>query len=326
MHNVGSNNYLPFRQSKSKNMKWSIIIITVGLFVSCTNININKEETSVDFNDTVSVELQYNDGEGEAVYIAIASMISPKETYIYYHDLVDYISKKIDRPIYIRQKETYEEVNQMLDNSEVDFAFICSGAYAEEYPKKKIKLLVAPIVNNKATYQAYIITQKDSKIRRFSDFKNKSFAFTDPLSTTGRLYPLSKLDKLHETEQDFFLKTVYTYGHDISIQMVNRGIIDGASVHSLIYKYIALHHPERVENTKIIVSSGGFGIPPVVVPSKLDKKCFNKIRNVFLDMSNDSLGKTILTNLNIDRFEVVGDTLYKSVFELKKESKNANRK
>jgi len=108
--------------------------------------------------------------------------------------------------------------------------------------------------------------------------------------------------------------------------MVNRGIIDGASVHGLIYDYIALNHPERVENIKIIVSSGGFGIPPVVVPATIDMECFNKLRSVFVDMNNDSIGIGILSNLNIDRFEVVGDTLYKSVFKLKKESKNANRK
>ena len=171
-----------------------------------------------------------------------------------------------------------------------------------------------------------LVQQKDSKINGFKDFKNKSFAFTDPLSTTGRLYPLNKLKRLHETEEDFFLKTIYTYGHDISIQMVNRGIIDGASVHGLIYEYIALNHPERVENIKIVVSSGGFGIPPVVVPATLDEECFNKIRSVFLEMNSDSIGIGVLNNLNIDRFEVVGDTLYKSVFKLNKESRNANRK
>ena len=301
------------------------LLILLSVFVmSCDNIS--TENVTVDFNDTVSTGLQNNEGEAEAVYIAIASMTSPKETYIYYHDLVEFISNKIERPIYIRQKETYKEVNEMLENSDVDFAFICSGAYAEEYPKRKTKLLVVPVVNQKTTYQAYIIAQKDSKIRKFKDFKNKSFAFTDPLSTTGRLYPLQKLARLQETEQEFFLKTIYTYGHDISIQMVNRGIIDGASVHSLIYEYITLHHPERVENTKIIVSSGGFGMPPVVTPSSLDKECFNKLRSVFLEMNDDSLGRIILNNLSIDRFEVVGDTLYKSVFKLKKESNNANRK
>ena len=191
---------------------------------------------------------------------------------------------------------------------------------------KNIKLLVAPVINQKATYHAYIITQKDSKIKGFSDFENKSFAFTDPLSTTGRLYPLQLLKRRMKNEEDFFLKTIYTYGHDISIQMVNRGIIDGASVHGLIYDYIALHHPERVENIKIIDKSVKFGIPPVVTPTTLDQDDFMAYRNIFMDISNDSIGRVILDNLNIDKYQVVGDTLYRSVFQLKEYTDNVAKK
>ena len=304
-------------------MNRALLIILMAFVVSCNNVD--TENVTVDFTDTIARGLDNND-ESKAVYIAIASMTSPKETYIYYSDLINYIAKKIDRPIFIKQKETYEEVNELLKNSEVDFAFICSGAFVEEYSEKNIKLLVAPVIEQKTTYRAYIISQKDSKIHKFEDFENKSFAFTDPLSTTGRLYPIKKLKKLNKNEQDFFLKTVYTHGHDISIQMVNRGIIDGASVHGLIYDYLAQHHPERVENVKIIEESVSYGIPPVVTPASLDQKSFEKYQNVFLDLHHDSIGKNILENLNIDNYQVVGDTLYRSVFQLKKYTDNVAKK
>lgn len=304
-------------------MNRGLLILLAVIIVSCTNIK--TENVTVDFTDTIAMDLD-NNNEPKSVYIAIASMTSPKETYIYYSDLINYISEKIDRPIYIKQKETYEEVNELLRNSEVDFAFICSGAFVEEYANKNIKLLVAPVIQQKATYHAYIITQKDTKIKGFSDFENKSFAFTDPLSTTGRLYPLQLLKKRMKNEEDFFLKTIYTYGHDISIQMVNRGIIDGASVHGLIYDYIELHHPERVKNIKIIDKSVKYGMPPVVTPTTLDPKNFRAYRNIFMDMSNDSIGMAILNNLDIDKYQVVGDTLYRSVFQLKEYTDNVDQK
>lgn len=271
----------------------------------------------VDFADTIPNKKNSKIEQNKAVYIAIASMTSPKETYIYYNDLIKYISKKVGHPIYIKQKKTYEEVNSLLENSEVDFAFICSGAFVDEYKKNKIKLLVAPEINNKVSYHAYIITHKDSKIEKFSDFENKSFAFTDPLSNTGRMFPLKKLKELNRTEHDFFLKTLYTYGHDISIQMVNRGIIDGASVHGLIFQYISSFHPERVKNIKVIERSEAYGIPPVVTPVSLKKECFDKYQKIFLEIHQDSIGKKILKKLNINKFVVVQDTIYNSVFQLK---------
>ncbi|NOR88335.1 MAG: PhnD/SsuA/transferrin family substrate-binding protein, partial [Bacteroidales bacterium] len=163
-----------------------------------------------------------------------------------------------------------------------------------------------------------IITQKNAPINSFADFENKSFAFTDPLSNTGRLFPLQQLSKTHIKESDFFMKTIYTYGHDISIQMVNRGIIDGASVHGLIYDYLAINNPEKVANVKIIQRSETFGIPPVVTPVTLSQKKVNKYREIFLHIHQDSAGKKILDKLHIDRFMVIGDTLYNNVFQLKK--------
>lgn len=282
---------------------------------SCTSPTNRK--TVVDFADTVSLEQDTNDVNSKIVYIAIASITSPKETYTYYDDLIKYISEKVGHRIFIKQKKTYEEVNMLLENSEVDFAFICSGAFVNGYSKGKIKLLVAPEIDGKVTYQSYIIAQKKSGINKFDDFRNKSFAFTDPLSNTGRMYPSKKLALLKTNDKDFFSKSIYTYGHDVSIQMVNRGIIDGAAVHSLIFNYIKFYHPERVKNIKIIDRSVEFGMPPVVVPTTLPEKCFKKYQKVFLNIHNDSIGKKILDKLNIDKFVVVDDTIYKSVFQLK---------
>ena len=301
-----------------------ILILILAFSISCTNTK--NEKAVVDFSDTAIQEHNNNIDGSKAVYIAIASMTSPKETYMYYSELIKYIADKAGHPIYIKQKKTYEEVNKLLENAEVDFAFICSGAFVGEYKNGAVKLLVAPEIDSSTHYHAYIIAQKESEIENFEDLKDKSFAFTDPLSNTGRLYPLKKIIELHENEQDFFLKTVYTYGHDISIQMVNRGIIDGASVHGLIFEYLSLYHPEKVENIKIIEQSEEFGMPPVVIPATLKQQSYNKYREIFLDIHNDSIGKKILDKLLIDKFVLVNDTIYNSVFQLKELIGNVDSK
>ena len=300
-----------------------IIILFLIISVSCSQSR--KEKAVVDFSESSSKHTNENLND-KTVYIAIASMTSPKETFTYYNDLVQYISDKVGYPIYIKQKKTYEEVNKLLENDEVDFAFICSGAFTEGYKKGKIKLLVAPEIDQKTSYQAYIITQKDSEINSFRDFENKQFAFTDPLSNTGRLFPLKLLSNLNKNEQDFFQKTIFTYGHDISIQMVNRGIIDGASVHGLIFDYLTEYYPDKVKNIKIIQKSEKFGMPPIVTPVSLDKECFEKYQKVLLDIHQDSIGKGILDKLLINRFVIVEDSIYKSVFELKEYIDNVTSK
>lgn len=301
-----------------------LVLIALVFLLSCTNSS--NEKVVVDFTETTTTDMDLVGHDSKEIYIAIASMTSPKETFIYYGDLIKYISEKVGHPIYIKQKKTYEEVNVLLENSEVDFAFICSGAFADNHDNGKIKLLVAPMIDEKITYNAYIISHKDSKIDKFEDFDNNSFAFTDPLSNTGRLYPLKKLSLMDKNEDEFFLKTIYTYGHDISIQMVNRGIIDGASVHGLIFEYLSLYQPEKVENIKVVEKSEPYGIPPVVIPAALSKKCAEAYKNIFLNIHNDSIGKKILDKLNIDKFVVVDDKIYTSVFQLKEFIDNVAKK
>ncbi len=289
-------------------------LLFVVIFSSCSYYD-NKTVT-VDFKEQKSGNPPSKSGY-EPVYVAIASMTSPKVTYRYYSDLLHYISEKINRPILVKQKKTYEEVNKLLKDGSVDFAFICTGAYIEIKRKNLVFLLAVPVIDDKTTYNAFIITQRDNNIHSFVDLKGKIFAYTDPLSNTGKLYPYWLQKKLGFSKKHFFSKTVYTYAHDESIQMVNRGIVDGASVHSLIYNYIAAFEPEEVKNIKIIDTSQNFGMPPVVTPVSLPKDKYDRYQSVFLNIDKDSIGRAILRKLKIDKFVNVSDTIYNSSRKLK---------
>jgi phosphonate transport system substrate-binding protein len=190
--------------------------------------------------------------------------------------------------------------------------------------KKEVNLLVAPVIGGKTYYQAYIISKKDSTIHLFKDLKNKSFAFTDPLSNTGYIYPKKLLKELGSNKDLFFSKVSYTYGHDVSIHMVNRGVIDGASIHGLIYNFIAENHPESVSNTQIIKKSEWFGMPPVVASNHLDKKRIDLYKDLFSNIHRDSIGRNILKQLKIEKFVLIQDSIYDNVRKIKKyvETKN----
>ena len=96
----------------------------------------------VDFTKTVAVE-RPGDGvpEEPTLRVAIAAMISPKETYTYYQQVLTYIGKKLGRQVHIIQRKTYGEINELFGKGEIDFAFICSGPYATGKDKYGFKLL-----------------------------------------------------------------------------------------------------------------------------------------------------------------------------------------
>ena len=259
-----------------------------------------------------------------AIRVAIASVVSPKESYKYYEDMIQYISQKIGGSVKIEERKSYQEINDLIKNNEIDFAFVCGGAYIDGNTEFGMKLLVVPIVNNNATYNSYIIVQNESNYSDLTDLRGKKFAFSDPLSNSGKLYPAYRLYLLNETPDSFFGKDdqgknnwFYTYSHDNSIIAVAQKLAEGAAVDSLVYQYMKETHPEIIAKTRIIEISPPFGIPPIVVSKDIDPFLEKKLRSIFLDMSNDEEGKRILANVKIDRFMQINDYAYDSIREMR---------
>lgn len=253
----------------------------------------------------------------EPLKIGVAAMISPKETVKFYKEIVDYIGKKINTPVQMVQKENYDEMDKLLKSGEVKIAFICSGPYVRNKEEFGVELLVAPQSYGKPFYNAYIIVHKDSPYKSLRDLKGKSFAFTDPKSNTGKLVPTYMVAKnFNSKPENFFSKIIYTRSHDKSIEAVAKKLVDGASVDSLIYDYAARKNPVYTSLTKVIEKSPSYGIPPVVVTKGFNPELKKNIKDVFLNMHNDTEGKRILDGIMVDKFIIPKDSDYNSVREM----------
>ena len=275
-----------------------------------------KKPIIVDFNDVVSKEDTPEEVTRPPLKVAVAAMISPKFTYKYYIDLLNLIGRQMGREIVFIQKKTYSEVNEMIKNRALDFAFVCSGPYVSGSRSFGLELLVVPVCNGKKVYYSYFIAARDSGIESMEDLRKKVFAFTDPMSNTGCQVPTYYLAKKNETPESFFSKTFFTHSHDNSIRAVASGLADGAAVDSLIYEFIKIKNPDMTSNVKVIEKSPPYGIPPVVIHPMMDRETREKLRNLFLTIHKTPEGKKCLENLHIDRFEKGDDRDYDSVKEL----------
>ncbi len=304
-------------------MNTSKVIIFLFLFsvfflfnFSCQSENEEEKIIKVNFSKRDTVYSEMNNVRSP-LRAAVSAMISPKETFSYYSKIFDYVSSRIDRRILFKQRKSYQEVNELLRLRELDFAFICSGAYIEAKEQFNAEILVVPKIKGKTTYHAYIIVRDDSSIEHFDDLKGHSFAFTDPLSNTGCLYPRYLVKKMNQSLDEFFSSITFTYAHDYSIHAVEQELVIGASVDSLIFDYIQSMRPQEVSRLKIIHKSESFGIPPVVVHPEIMPRLKEELRSIFLNMSSDPEGKDILSQLDIERFVLSQDKEYDSIRRLK---------
>jgi len=224
-----------------------------------------------------------------------------------------YLEEKLNRPVELVQRRTYLEVNDLIEHGEVDIAFVCTSAYIQGHDLFGMELLVAPQVGGATTYNSYLIVPTSSTAQSIKDLRGKVFAFTDPISLSGRVYPTYLVQQLGFTPEEYFSRTFYTYSHDEAIRAVASGLADGAAVDSLVYDYAIARDPSLADKVRVIHRSPDFGIPPVVVSPFTRPQVREELQSLFLEMANDTNAQNALDSIGVERFVLIDDSTYDSI-------------
>lgn len=262
---------------------------------------------------TVSVSASQ---EKEIVF-AISPMASPVSTVSSFSDFINYLSQKTGIKIILKQRRKYSEINSLLKSGDAQFAYTCTGAYLSGRKEFGLEVLAVPVVNGRTTYNSYIIVNSKSKIQTFEQLKGKVFAFTDPLSLSGRIYPAYLLETMNMTPEKFFRKTFYTSSHEKSVESVAYGLADGAAVDSLIFEDMKRMNVPATAMVNIIQISPPYGIPPIVAAPGADKSIKQIILSSLLKMKDDPAGKKILETLHIEKFVLPDPAIYHSAVQMR---------
>ncbi len=224
-----------------------------------------------------------------------------------------YLEHKMGRKVELVRRKSYREVMDLLDSGSIDFAWICGFPYIQSREPESIQLLTVPVYRGAPRYHSYIIVPQSSSHQNFSDLKGQIFAFSDPDSNSGFLYPLALMVAQEETPGTFFRQTFFTFNHAETVQAVSEQFADGGAVDSYIWEYLAIFRPEITEKTRIIKKSQSFGFPPIVSRLGVNPDTVNLMKNTLEGMDEDIDGKTLLAQLKLDGFDSYPDSLFNGI-------------
>jgi phosphonate transport system substrate-binding protein len=250
--------------------------------------------------------------------VAVASVVSPKGTIQSYEPMLKYLESQLHRPVELVQRRTYLETNDLISEGKVDLAFVCTSAYVSGFEEFGMELLAAPQVNGDRIYFSLLIVPSDSTAESMSDLAGKVFAFTDPISLSGRMYPTFVVQQLGYDPETFFSRIFFTYNHDEAIRAVANKLADGAAVDSLVYDFALTRDPELINKVRVIHRSPAFGIPPVVVSPLLDDDIKFELQKILLRMSETAEGRQVLDSIGVEKYIIIDDQAYDDVRELVK--------
>ena len=237
---------------------------------------------------------------GDRLRFAVATMWSVESTFSMYHQLVKRICEDVGYRDTFVLRPSYGALLRAMEQGQVDVAFVCTGPYIRARPK--FKLLVRPEFEDGLEYFSALIVPASSPAKTLDDLRGATIGFSDPESFTGCIVPCVELADRGLHPKSFFKKVVFTGSHERSIQAVDRGIVDAAAVHSIVWASARREEPSLAEDVKMIWSSDAYGRPPVIVPASVPAPLEIRLKEAFLKLGGDAEGKRILSAIGIARF------------------------
>lgn len=212
-----------------------------------------------------------------------------------------WLEQKLGRSVVFVQRGNYREIIDLLRSGKIDFAWLCGYPYVRH--RHELRLVVVPLWHAQPLYQSYLIVPSDdNRTKTIADLRSKVFAYSDPDSNSGYLYPQYALSMLGEKPSAFFSRTFFTWAHRKVVEAVGVGLADGGAVDGYVWETLAEVRPELTAATRIIDRSPLLGYPPFVARSDIPAKELEQFRQVLLGMADDPQGSELLGRLRLDGF------------------------
>lgn len=253
----------------------------------------------------------------ETLSLVVHPSVIPVTTMEEYEVLADYLKRQTGRPFRVVQRRTYAEVNELLRSGMVTVAIVCTGAWLEMRQNQvPISQGAMPVIAGATSYKSLILVRNTSPIRSIEDLEGCSFAFTDPLSLSGYLYPHWLLIERGHDPGTFLGRTSLSYSHQASLRAVASGSVDAASVDSLVLDRLSAQDPALRSSVRVVHSSPELPFAPVVVPESVDPDLRDRICRALLAMHESEEGRSVLARIHVDRFVEPRASAYDLVLEI----------
>jgi phosphonate transport system substrate-binding protein len=175
---------------------------------------------------------------------------------------------------------------------------LCGYAYLRN--RQFLRLLAVPEYNGRPAYSSYLIVPfSDKTTKSILDLRGRVFAFADPNSNAGYLYPNYRLLEAGERPDSFFSKTFFTWADRKVVDAVATRVAHAGAVSSYMWDTLQHFHPQLTAMTRVVERSPEFGFPPFVVHSTVARSEQARVQRALLGMGDDADGRAVLKMLNL---------------------------
>jgi phosphonate transport system substrate-binding protein len=226
-----------------------------------------------------------------------------------------WLEARLQRPIEFVTRSSYREISDLIRSSRLDFAWVCGYPYVRY--RNELRLVAVPIWQGRPLYRSYIIVPADDRhTQDLLALRGRVFAYSDPDSNSGHLYPRYALIRGAQDPDTFFSRTFYTWAHRLVVRAVAEGVAQGGAVDGYVYDMVATLQPALVARTRVVQRSPYFGHTPFVARGDIEPDEEQAFFDALAAMASDARGQELLRSMQLDGFARGNGALFDSIAEM----------
>ncbi len=202
--------------------------------------------------------------------------------------MMDMLSKALGMPVKPFVAADYNGVIEALRSKRLDVAYLGPFSYVLGTTVADIEAFAVAETKKagRTFYHSLIVAHKDSGIKTVADLKGKNFAFVDPSSTSGHLFPKAGLIKVGFNPEKDFGRVIFSGSHDANAVAVQNKRIDAVAIADRILDAAITKGLAKREDLVVVWKSDPIPESPTVWRRDLDPALKKRIQAAFLEVKD----------------------------------------
>ncbi len=208
--------------------------------------------------------------------------------------VLDALQQQLGMPVKPFVATDYNGVIEALRAKKLDVAYLGPFSYVLASPVADAEAFAVAVTRKtgQSAYQSVILARKDSGLRSVAELKGRTFAFVDPSSASGHLFPKAGLEQTGLDPDSYFGRVLFSGSHDASILAVANQKVDAAAVADRILASAVAKGTVKQDDFVVLWSSKPIPESPMVWRKDLDPALKDKLAKALSNRSRTCRGAT----------------------------------
>lgn len=228
--------------------------------------------------------------------------------------VLDQLQQALGVPVKPYVATDYNGVIEALRSKKLDVAYLGPFSYVLASSVADVEAFAVAVTRKtgQSAYKSLILARKDSGLASVADLKGRNFAFVDPSSASGHLFPRAGLEQAGFVPDKLFGRVIFSGSHDASILAVAHKKVDAAAVADRIFASAVAKGQVKQEDFTVLWTSRAIPESPMVWRKDLDPALKAKLAQAMASLKDVKWGDQGVLNgfqpTNDAAYDVVRDT------------------